>query len=201
MRSSECAILSRRMLDQLAGVPDLAAFALIAAFVAGDSVVPAVPGETATLTGAVLAARGELSLLAVFAATWLGAVVGDALSFGLGRTAGRRAVQRRGERVAWARERLHQRGPLIILTARFIPGGRNAVSLAAGTLGMRWATYAVWDVLAAGLWALFAVALGYASGRTFADSLVIPLGLSLCLAALIGAAGELAVRRSKRGPL
>jgi membrane protein DedA with SNARE-associated domain len=127
------------MLDQLADLRGAAAFALILALVAGDSVVPALPGEAATLTGAVLAARGELSLVLVVAATWLGAVIGDNVTFALGRTAGRRIVGTRtgraAARVAWARRMLEERGPSIILVARFLPGGRNAASLAAGTLG------------------------------------------------------------------
>jgi membrane-associated protein len=174
-----------------------AAVLAIAALVAGDSLVPAVPGETATLTGAVLAAHGELPLLGVFAATWIGAVIGDNVSFGVGGTGGRRLLRRRGEtrHVDWARRRLRERGGTIILVARFVPGGRNAVSLAAGTLGMRWRSFAAWDALAAALWALYGTALGFLSGRTFADSVLVPLGLSLVLATAIGVTMELAVRR------
>jgi membrane-associated protein len=185
------------MLEQLVDLRGVGAFLLIAALVAGDAVVPAVPGEAATLTGAVLAAGGEVALLGVFAATWLGAIVGDNVTFGIGRTAGRRLAERESAaaRVAWARRQLVDRGPVIILAARFIPAGRNAVGLAAGALGMRWPVYAAWDALAALLWALYAVTLGYATGRTFDDSILIPLGLSFVLAALIGAVGELATRR------
>lgn len=190
------------MLDQLADLRGPASFLLIAALVAGDSVIPAVPGETATLTGAVLAARGDLSLPLVFAASWLGAIVGDNVTFGVGRTAGQRLVRGRraktAARVEWTRRRLRERGPVIIVVARFVPAGRNAVSLAAGTLGMRWHVYAAWDAVAAALWTLFAIALGYATGRTFEDSVLVPLGLSLALAALIGGAAELAIRRSER---
>ena len=87
---------------------------------------------------------------------------------------------------------------MVILVARFVPGGRNAVSLAAGTLAMPWRVYAPWDALAAALWALYGTGLGYISGRTFSDSFVVPLVLSLALATLIGVAGELVARRRRR---
>jgi membrane-associated protein len=187
------------MLDQLADLHDPTAFALIAGFVAADSVIPWVPGEAATLSGAVLAARGELSLLIVFAATWLGAIVGDNVTFALGGTAGRRLVRGRSERfnarVEWAHNRLHERGPVIILVARFIPAGRNAVSLAAGTVELPWRVFFPWDALAALMWATYGTALGYISGRTFEQNVWIPIVISLGLAALLGAAGELAVKR------
>jgi membrane-associated protein len=192
---------------ELADLGATAAVLAIAALVAGDSLVPAVPGETATLSGAVLAARGELPLLGVFGATWLGAVVGDNLLFGLGGTSGRWLLRRQGDAVSaraeWVRRRLQERGATIILVARFIPGGRNAVSLAAGTLGMRWRSFAAWDALAAALWALCATALGYVSGRTFAGSVLVPLGLSLVVATAIGLLMELALRltNERRGPL
>jgi membrane-associated protein len=188
---------------ELGDLGTLAAVLAIAALVAGDSLVPAVPGETATLSGAVLAARGELPLPAVFAATWVGAVIGDNLLFGLGGTSGRWILRRQGERIAtraeWLRRRLQERGASIILVARFLPGGRNAVSLAAGTVGMRWRSFAAWDALAAALWAAYGTALGYVSGRTFTDSVLVPLGLSLVLATVIGLATELVLRRREHG--
>ena len=76
----------------------------------------------------------------------------------------------------------------------------NTVSVAAGTLGMRWPVFAAWDALAALLWAVAAVTLGYLTGWTFEDSLLVPLGLSLALALVVGAAAELIVRRRLRNP-
>jgi membrane protein DedA with SNARE-associated domain len=128
----------------------------------------------------------------VVMATWLGAIVGDNVTFAVGRRLlGRRAAVP----LEWARRRLTEHGPVIILAARFIPGGRNIVGLSAGTLGMRWRVFVVWDALAAALWAAYATALGYLTGRAFEDDLLLSLALSLALAALVGITGELALRR------
>ena len=153
------------------------------------------PGEAATLSGAVLAARGDLSPAVVVAATWLGAIAGDNVTFAVGR---RLPVRGAAVRLGWVRRQLSERGPPIILAARFIPGGRNIVGLSAGTLGMRWRVFAAWDALAAALWAAYATALGYLAGRAFEDDLLLSLGLSLALATVIGIAGELALRHVTR---
>jgi membrane protein DedA with SNARE-associated domain len=63
---------------------------------------------------------------------------------------------------------------------------------------MRWRTYAAWDALAAATWAVYASALGYVSGRTFESSFVVPLAISLGLAAALGATAELVARRRRR---
>ena len=48
---------------------------------------------------------------------------------------------------------------------------------------------------AAVLWAAYATALGYLSGRTFEGSLVVPLVLSLGIAVLLGVSAERVLRR------
>lgn len=187
------------MLDTLKELSDPEAFGLITLFVTGDAIFPMVPGETATYTGGVLASHGDLSILIVILATWTGALIGDNLCFLIGRSAGRRLTARRGprfqQRLRWAEDRLAERGGVIVLTARFVPGGRNAVNLTAGTLGMSWTSFARWNALAGLLWALFASGVGYLSGETFEGNLLISLITSMLVAALVGAGGELWVRR------
>lgn len=175
---------------------------MIVVAVAIDSVLPVAPGEAVTVTAAVLASAGELSVFLVFFAAMLGGMLGDNASYGLGATLGRRAERRlfRGERsrgrVDWAREQLDRHGAPIILAARFVPGGRTATTFAAGTLEMPWRRFLSIDVLAAALWAAYATLLGYLGGRAFAESLWKPLVLAAAVAALVAGASEL-LRRSR----
>ena len=67
----------------------------------------------------------------------------------------------------WAEEQLEERGGELIVVARFIPGGRTAVTLSAGTLAYPWRRFAAFDAAAALLWALYASLLGYYGGKTF----------------------------------
>src|SRR3954454_11601479 len=81
------------------------AYPLIFLIVLGDAVLPVLPGETAIITGGVLAARGDLLLPLVIVAASVGAFAGDNACYWLGRSAGRRVSDRlfRGEK---ARRRL-----------------------------------------------------------------------------------------------
>ena len=66
----------------------------------------------------------------------------------------------------WADEQLRERGGELIVIGRFIPGGRTAVALSAGTLAYPWRRFIVFDVVAALVWATYAALLGYYGGRT-----------------------------------
>jgi membrane-associated protein len=179
-------------------------YALVAAIVAGDAVLPLLPGETAVLTGAILAHEGDLAIVLVVFAAAAGALAGDATSFVLGRVFGDRAVRHlaRGERargrVRWSREQLRRRGTGVIIAARFIPGGRTATTLAAGTLEMPWRRFLAADALGASLWSCYAAALGWFGGRAFSDSFWKPLALALTLGAVFGAIAELLRRWHER---
>jgi membrane protein DedA with SNARE-associated domain len=186
----------------------ISAYPIIFAIVAGDAVFPLLPGETAVVTGAILAANGKLSVELVLLSAWIGAMVGDNASWAIGRYLGRRAADRlfRGakgrSRLEWAAGQLRRRGVTIIILARFIPGGRTATTFSAGTLGMPWVRFAAADAAGCLLWAAFATALGYFGGATFKQSLWQPLLLAASVAVVIAGVGEawrrLSGRRDRR---
>lgn len=176
-------------------------YLVVAGIVAADSFFPLVPGETAAITGGVLAASGHLSVPLVVLAAWTGGILGDNVTYGLGRGLGARARRRffssdkALRRLAWAEVQLEQRGTSIIVAARFVPGGRTATMSSAGSLGMPWRRFLTADALAAGLWAAYAFALGFLGGETFRSSLWKPLAIALAIAAIVTVAGEVYRRR------
>ena len=68
--------------DQSPALSYLAIFLLIA----GDAVVPILPGETTLNTASVLASQGELVLALVIVAGALGAIVGDSTLYWIARS-------------------------------------------------------------------------------------------------------------------
>ena len=184
------------------------AYVAIFALVTVDAFFPLVPGETSVITGAILAANDELSVLLVFASGMAGALAGDTISYLLGDRYGP-PVQRRlfksekaARRVAWARRQLQERGPAIIIAARFVPGGRTAATFSAGALDYRWRAFLAAAVVAAALWSGFSTALGWFGGNAYKESLWKPLLISFALALVVAAAGELYRRMSdRRGPV
>jgi len=82
----------------------------------------------------------------------------------------------------------------VIVTARFVPGGRTATNLTAGTLALPWKRFAIAAGIAALLWSAYVTALGYVGGTTFRDEEWLAIALSFAVALLVASAGEL-VRR------
>ena len=158
-----------------------------------DAFFPLVPSETAVIIGGNLAASGDLDLLFVILVGAAGALVGDNISYGIGALVGERTVKRwfRSEkahrRLEWAERTLDERGAYIILVARFIPGGRTAVTFSSGYIPtFPWRRFIVYDMIAALLWATYAALLGYFGGKTFEDHPLWGVALALGVALTLG---------------
>ena len=173
------------------------AYLILFLFAFLDVLVPIVPSETAVITAGVVAASGDLSLALIIPAAAAGAFLGDNTVYLIGRRFGGRATERffRGEkarqRMEWADEQLRERGGELIVIGRFIPGGRTAVALSAGTLGYRWRRFVAFDLAATLLWASYSALLGYYGGRTFESA----WGLVLALATAFAIAGGIELVR------
>lgn len=173
-----------------------------------DAFFPLVPSESVVITAGVVSAAGDLNLALVIACASAGAIVGDNVSYGLGSWLGEHSVKRvfRGERsrhaFEWAERQLEQRGFYLILVARFIPGGRTAVTFASGYVhSMPWRRFIVADVIAGIVWGNYAALLGFVGGKQFEQA---PWkGLLVAFAAAVGIAGlvELVrwLRQRRRG--
>jgi membrane-associated protein len=174
----------------------------IVAAVAFDSLLPVAPSETVVIAAGVLAANGDLSPVLVVCAATLGGCLGDNASYGVGASLGRRAERRffsssRGrQRIEWGRRQLQERGAVIIVVARFIPGGRTATTFSAGALEMPWQRFLAIDALAAVLWATYMTLLGYFGGSAFEQSLWKPVVAAGLVAAAVTGGAEL-LRRAR----
>ena len=173
-----------------------------------DALLPVVPSETAVITAGVVAAAGSLNLALIVLAAACGAFAGDNLAYLVGYRFGGRAADRflRGEKgkrsLRWAEAQLSERGGELIAVARFIPGGRTAVTLSAGTVRFPWPRFAVFDAIAAVIWGGYATLLGYFGGKTFEGAawkgLLLALGIAFALTGLIEAVRWYLKRRKSR---
>ncbi len=177
------------VVDTLKDVSDSPWFLLgVLAVALLDSVIPLVPSETMVIIGGVAAGRGDQLLIFVILAGALGAFAGDNLAYQLGRSAEgwlRRTIFRSeagAKRLEWATQQLDVRGGLLLVTARFIPGGRTAVTIASGVTGQPRRRFMLFDALAATIWATYAALLGYIGGKTFEDNHTLAFGVAFGLA-------------------
>jgi membrane protein DedA with SNARE-associated domain len=170
--------------------PFLFLFALL------DSIIPLVPSETAVIAAGVVAGTGGLNIAVVIAVAATGAVCGDNIAYEIGKRA-RPWIERRfssakaARRLEWARELLARRGVGLIIVARFIPGGRTAVTLTAGMTAMNRFKFVAATIVAGVLWATYAALLGYFGGRTFEDNHTLAFVVAFAAALSITALTEL----------
>lgn len=176
------------------------AYLILFAVCAGDAIFPALPSESALIVAGLLTKVGDLHVTPVIAAGALGAFVGDNTSYWLGRKIGRPVQRRlfRGERserlIRWGERQLHERGPTIVLVARFVPGGRTATTFSAGLVRFSWPRFLLFSALAALIWSVYATLIGVLGGELFENHPWLGLATALALAAAIALAGE-GVRR------
>jgi membrane protein DedA with SNARE-associated domain len=118
------------------------------------------PGETGVVTAALLAAKGDLAVAPLFAAVLAGAVLGDGTGYLIGRIGGRRLIKRFGPRVNLTPERFtaieaqfQAKGFWLVAAARFLPLLRQLNGVIAGSLEMRWRTFALANMIGAAAWA------------------------------------------------
>ena len=160
-----------------------------------DGFFPVVPSETAVITAGVFAASGGPSLPAVILVAASGALLGDHISYAVGRTGGARLLDRlpvggrRRAGVEWARRGIAARGGLILTVARYVPGGRTAFTLTMGAVGYPRRRFLAFDALAAGSWGLYSALVGYLGGLAFEQDpvrgLLFGLGLALSVTVLV----------------
>lgn len=178
-------------------------YAFVLGIAALDAFFPIVPAETAVIAAGALTAAGDLELGAIIAVAAAGALIGDHISYAVGRTIGPRAQRRffaRGaarSRLDWARRQLVERGGSLLVVARFIPGGRTAATFTSGLVEMPWRRFVRFDLLAVVIWACFAAVLGHAGGAAFEDDPGIAIVLALVVSIGVGFAFEL-VRNRRR---
>jgi len=140
-----------------------------------DSVIPIVPSETCVIIGGVAASLGTQNIFAVITAAAIGAFLGDNTAYLIGYRASA-WFQRRADRkpkfarkLEWAQSQIMQRGGFLLITARFIPGGRTALTLSCGITRQMRTWFVRWVAMATVIWATYAALLGSIGGEAFED--------------------------------
>jgi membrane protein DedA with SNARE-associated domain len=166
------------MLAAILNVPANVGYPLLFVLVGAESAGALVPGETALIVAAALAAQGGLSLPLVIAVAAGAAIFGDNVGYVIGRRGLRRLVDRPG-RWAAGRRRLVERGevffarrgPAAVFLGRWLPGLRVVASWLAGANRMPWPRFLLWNALGGIAWATTVGTLAYILGRSASGSL------------------------------
>lgn len=144
------------ILNVAANVGYPSVFLLVMAESAG---VP-LPGETALVTGALLASQHKLQIAVVIALAASGAIIGDNLGYLIGRKGGRWLLERPGPFARSRRSALHagipffdRHGQRAVFLGRWLIGLRTWAAWLAGAAHMPWKSFATWNALGGMSWA------------------------------------------------
>jgi membrane protein DedA with SNARE-associated domain len=150
---------------------------LLFGVVAAESAGVPLPGETALIAAAILAAQGHYSIVAVIAVAATAAIVGDNVGYWIGRTGGRALLERWGpvrrysERVLPPGERFFARhGGKTVFIGRFISVLRVTAAWLAGITHMTWWRFFLWNGAGGIVWATLVGLLAYYFGKAAADA-------------------------------
>jgi membrane-associated protein len=181
----------------------LGVFGLVATESSG---VP-VPGETALIAAGVLASHGRVHIELVIGLAAAAAILGDNLGYAIGRTGGRRLLERPGFLEQHRRRILEQGEPFFerhgakaVFLGRWVAGLRIAAAWLAGINRMAWRRFVLWNALGGIAWAtsvgLLAFYLGPPAERIFRTIGI--AGVALAAAAVAGFALWRRLRRAGR---
>lgn len=150
-----------------------------------------VPGETALIAAAVLASGGQFHIELVIAIAAAAAIVGDNVGYVIGRTAGRRLLERPGLLETHRRQALRRgeafyasHGPKAVFLGRWIAGLRIAAAWLAGINRMPWVIFGFWNALGGVAWATSVGLLAYYLGPT-AERIFAVVGVAGVVAAAV----------------
>ena len=159
------------------------------------------------LTGGLIGA-GTLEPWGILAWGIAGAIVGDALSYALGRWAGPNVLRRwplKQQRTAVARARLffYRYGFASVLIGRFLGPIRSTIPTVAGVMGMAHGRFQLANVTSAVLWMPLMLAPGYITARSLgaaenAQQIAMMIGAGFSV--LLGFGLLVAMMRKRRQP-
>jgi membrane-associated protein len=150
---------------------------LLFAVIAAESAGVPLPGETALVAAAILAERGHYSIIEVIAVAAAAAIVGDNVGYWIGRTGGRKLLERWGplkrysERVLPPGERFFRKhGGKTVFIGRFVSVLRVTAAWLAGITHMSWWRFFLWNAAGGIVWATGVSLLAYYFGTAAADA-------------------------------
>jgi membrane protein DedA with SNARE-associated domain len=183
-------------------------YVIVFVLVGVESLGVPLPGETALVAAAALAAQGHLSIVGVVGTAACAAIIGDNCGFWIGRTGGLALARKYGRVVRFDESKLNivrgffaAHGGKTVFFGRFIALLRTWAAFFAGTSGMPYPAFMAYNALGGIVWSCVFGALGFVFGRNLPllEKYLGRFSMGLLAAVVIAAATIYFVRR-RRAP-
>jgi membrane-associated protein len=197
-----------RLTDFLQGLlPSPWLWAVVFVISALDALLPFMPSDTTVIVVGVLVVDAPTRLVLLVLVAAAGAFAGDLLGYVIGRRShgmlNRFTRTESGRRrYRWVLVQLRRHGTLLILLARYIPGGRVVTMLTAGALRYPTRKFLITEIVATAIWAVFFALIGYIGGETYekhpAKGLLMAFAIGIVLAILVEIGRRIVMRSRGR---
>jgi membrane-associated protein len=143
----------------------------------GLVVTPFLPGDSLLFATGALAATGALDIRVATALVVVAAIVGDAVNYAIGRSAGKRMIHLASTDPRWGRwinpgyvarahEFFERHGGKAIVLGRFMPIVRTFVPFVAGVAEMSYPAFALYNITGGIVWVGICIGAGYVFGSS-----------------------------------
>lgn len=196
-------------LIEWAGYPGL--FLII--FLETGALIFFLPGDSLLVTAGLYAAKGDLNIWLLNALLIPAAIIGDAVSYQIGRRGGAALFNKpdsrlfKPEYLQRANEFYEKHGGKAIIIARFMPLVRTFVPVVAGAANMSYRRFATYNIVGGAAWILSMSFTGYVLGNVIPniDKHIEKVIILVVLVSLLPgfwefAKAKLAARRAGRAP-
>ncbi len=146
-------------------------YVIVALLVAAENLGLPLPGESALITAAAFAARGQLWLPGVILSSTIGTIVGGSGGYWIGRAGGIRLVRRLGKfigvgdaEIAKGHEFYARHGAKTVFIARFIAILRIVAGILAGVSEMPFGRFTFYNALGGACWSVAIGVLAFTFG-------------------------------------
>ena len=167
------------MFDLIAGLIDRFGAFGVGLVMLLENVFPPIPSELVMPLAGFQAAQGKMSLIAIFIAGTIGAVLGAYLWYVIGRKLGQRRLEefidRHGvwftldrEDIRKAIDWFDRHDKAAVFFGRFVPGVRTLISVPAGMNGMGRGAFFAYTALGSAIWNAALIAAGYILSANYA---------------------------------
>lgn len=151
------------------------------------------PGDSLLFTAGFLSSQGYFSLAPLTVLLFIAAVGGDAVGYLFGKKVGPKVFSKpqsfffHPSHIDKTAKFFEKYGSKTILIARFVPIVRTFAPIMAGVGGMKYSTFAKFNMLGAFLWAVGLTVLGYVFGQNVpnADQYVLPIVVVIIIISFI----------------
>ncbi len=183
--------LSTQNLDQLISWGGLTVLTIIVFSETGLLIGFFLPGDSLLVTAGVIAARGHLDIVTMMIVLCAAAITGDAVGYSLGYKIGPKIFNRedsmffKKSHLIKTKEFYEKYGGKTIIIARFVPIIRTFAPFIAGVAEMRYAKFALYNVIGGIGWITSMSMIGYYIGNKFPLKIVVPIVIFISILPIV----------------